>query len=171
MDRNPNRDKYGHFIRKPEIDSRHCSLCSSKETYVKKNGGKDWRYDKLGNMLCKKCWLKHIDYPLRGKSKHEKYNPRRLVFLGKVVLLTWNPRKGVCSNCGIITKTRTDMHHMKYIPCMPWACTVELCQACHDREKWRLGEFKNNTGWYQRLNPSKRNIETGKFMSPKLVTK
>ena len=62
---------------------------------------------------------------------NNKNNARRIRFLGKRFPLSFNPRKGECSECGDIGQT--DIHHWKYIPCMPWACTEELCDSCHMR--------------------------------------
>lgn len=63
------------------------------------------------------------------KEYNDKNNARRLRFLGKRIVLSFIPRTGKCSKCG--KKGATDMHHLKYIPCIPWACTKELCDKCH----------------------------------------
>lgn len=73
-------------------------------------------------------------YKQRDRSVYnEKFNSRRIYFLGKRIVLTWSPRNGFCSDCGYIGKT--DMHHWFYLPCMPWACAKELCESCHDMTK------------------------------------
>lgn len=71
-------------------------------------------------------------------SYMRRYKSYVICFLGRRIKLDWNPRKGICSECGAIKGKdckKSDIHHLKYIPCMVWACTIELCSKCHDKTK------------------------------------
>ena len=50
---------------------KKCSKCGSNETYIKKNGKPDWRYDKDDNLICKKCSLKQ--YYLKNHEHAQQY--------------------------------------------------------------------------------------------------
>lgn len=63
------------------------------------------------------------------KISESEINERRIRFLGKRMYLSFNPRTGICSICG--KKENTHMHHEKYVPCIPWACTKEVCKQHH----------------------------------------
>jgi len=87
--------------------------------------------DEEDNTLCRPCIF------------HLYYSPKRTAltigFLGRQVIISFEIRKGQCSCCER-TDVNTDMHHWFYITAMPWACTVELCDSCHqhhhrDKEK------------------------------------
>lgn len=51
-------------------------------------------------------------------------------FKGKTITLDFEPRKGICSNCGK-KDAHTHLHHTKYDENDPLANTVELCASCH----------------------------------------
>lgn len=59
----------------------------------------------------------------------------RISFLGKQIRIGFRQLSGYCSLCpnNIFDETckKTNMHHLKYIPCMPWACRQEVCVSCH----------------------------------------
>ena len=83
----------------------------------------------------------------RPKGFGKKYNDRRILFLGKIITLSWKIRTGYCSLCpnNIFDKScnQTQTHHWFYVPIMVWACTVELCGACHMYTKFQLQELKS----------------------------
>src|SRR6266852_7349187 len=78
-------------------------------------------------------------------------NNKSIAFLGKSIYLGWNPRKGICLECNPIKSQSyliTHMHHLFYVPCMPWACCIELCPShhtlCHEKERGRLENLTSN---------------------------
>lgn len=83
------------------------------------------------------------------KECDARYRVKRITFKGKRVSLKSAPRRNRCERCGknkgdsfidydgIIRKIRrTSMHHWFYLIIMPWACTEELCNSCHTKERW-----------------------------------
>ena len=63
---------------------------------------------------------------------------RRIHFGGKRFILDWNPRTGICSQCGIRVGRvwRTSMHHAKgYFWIFPWFGMEELCDSCHGKQR------------------------------------
>lgn len=76
------------------------------------------------------------------KSAYLKKAKHRIRFLGKQIFIGFRQLTGYCSHCpnNIFDGKykRTEMHHLKYIPCMPWACRIELCIPCH--RKTRIGQ-------------------------------
>ena len=84
-----------------------------------------------------------LDYYYKHKDKRQAYYQsnrekfvqrfrNRIIFLGKVIQLDSNPRRGVCSHCRHVGKT--DIHHFKYDATDPLAYTIELCKSCHNKE-------------------------------------
>jgi len=51
-------------------------------------------------------------------------------YKGKTIQLDFEPRKGICSNCGV-NDEHTHLHHTKYDDSNPLKHTVELCKKCH----------------------------------------
>ena len=118
-------------------DKKFCSNCRSYKTWIKPDGRPFWRTDGKGNWLCTRCHFRLIGNPRRkietvrkwNKIQNPDYNPRKIWFKTKWIVLSFNPRKGLCSKCH--KKGRTHMHHDFYITILPWACTRELCVGCH----------------------------------------
>lgn len=73
--------------------------------------------------------------PKKYRERYLKRSKLRSWFLGKQIYIGFRQLTGYCSQCpnsifdGI--HRRTDMHHVFYLPCMPWACRTELCVPCH----------------------------------------
>ncbi len=92
---------------------------------------------------CKKCNNSLYRDPLKYKASSDrstkKWNPindpKKIRFLGKLILLKENPRTNVCTKCGSgypdDLKRQTVMHHEKYDQGNPTKHTRELCQSCH----------------------------------------
>jgi len=85
---------------------------------------------------------KVIEY---NRKAHLIHNPRRLKFKGRHILLKENPRKGVCSKCGVkvgngINHTQTH-HFAEYDIKDPLKNTMELCPHCHAIESLKLGQL------------------------------
>lgn len=122
----PVRKKYWcwHFLNKDPTKSV-CGYCRNK-LYRAKNPEKQREYDAR---YCAK-------YPERRKETLRK----RVMFMGKDVRLKFNPRKGVCQECGrSVSKgeiKRTLIHHLKYDTTDPLKHTIELCLSCHFKKHW-----------------------------------
>jgi hypothetical protein len=43
--------------------TKQCIKCQSYETYIDKRGHERWCHDEEGNIICKKCYMKHINNP------------------------------------------------------------------------------------------------------------
>ena len=133
------------------ILKRQCVSCHSTTTSVEKNGYTHWHQIPEG-WLCKKCYNRlHtnpkwnlITNPINSPRWNPIKNPKRIVFtpIRKQVPLSFNPRKGICSNCGrSISKGEvktTHMHHLKYDLNDPLAHTVELCASCHRKDHLKV---------------------------------
>jgi len=78
-----------------------------------------------------------IKNPGQIKKNNEKINKLKARFLDKYIFLGFRQQTGSCSKCSNNvhngTAQVTHMHHLKYIPCIPWACRVELCARCHGK--------------------------------------
>lgn len=115
-----------------------CSKCGSNKTYRRKNGYEQWNI-KDGEYWCQKCYCKLIKYP-KWKVKHiALYNPKRILFKQKRIILDEDPRKGICKMCG--KKGLTHMHHYKYDDKDPLKYTIELCPSCHAKEGYKLKQL------------------------------
>jgi len=117
----------GRFTKQVEIDDRTCSVCGTADTYITKQGWKEWRRDGRGGWICSNC-------------------PRRIDTNGRQITIKWLQLIGICNFCcavkGVNTK-KTDWHHQKgFIIIFPWYGIIELCSKCHIKEMWRLGEIK-----------------------------
>lgn len=125
---------------------RICYNCNSDATYIDKKGYSHW-YKHNGDYLCEKCHARLITNPkwnpihdkIYGPSRNKKYNPRQMMFNGKMILLKENPRKGICEWCN--RKGLTHMHHTRYDDNDPLKHTVELCPSCHAKESHRLANL------------------------------
>lgn len=132
---------------------RYClyfKSCGKKEVYNGTKWKEHWYNHKTGKICynhymniysqpkvtAKGYWKTYNKKRRSWKTRHDKDN--HLLFLGKIVYLSFNPRTGYCSYCSnnILDKTaiRTNIHHLFYVPIMVWACTVELCPSCHIKE-------------------------------------
>lgn len=69
------------------------------------------------------------------KELSKKHMARKINFCGREMTLSFVPRTGKCSSCGIIIQPgmrRTHMHHTKgYFIIFPWFGTEEICGRCH----------------------------------------
>lgn len=116
-----------------------------REEIKKKKWKEHWRrYN--GEWICEKHHAKLVSSPKYNKKNNDKWNKilrqRLITFLGKRILLTFNPRKGYCKTCSNNifdgSSKITHLHHYFYVPIMVWACTIELCVGCH-KNKHRKG--------------------------------
>jgi len=89
----------------------------------------------------KLAWKKrHAGQVRLSKCKRD---ARRILFLGRRIVMPIRPRMGVCRACGRRRK-RTQIHHLQYVSTAPLAYTIELCVRCHLalHSRWkRKGEF------------------------------
>jgi hypothetical protein len=68
------------------------------------------------------------------------YNARRMRFLGMQIVLPYNPRLGICQICGKTVEEngrQMSMHHDAYNPENVLDFTVEECNECHPRERFK----------------------------------
>jgi hypothetical protein len=86
------------------------------------------------------------DHPERMKEIRKKHSVRRISFKGQRLLLTKNPRKNICSECGKRypddLKEQTCFHHDEYDENDPLANIRELCRSCHSKLHRRLEKEK-----------------------------
>lgn len=72
-----------------------------------------------------------------NRERHVEAMRRRITFRGKRIILTENPRTGICSECrAVITEKQTrqaTMHHEYYDEDKPDDGTTERCDSCHTR--------------------------------------
>jgi hypothetical protein len=54
-------------------------------------------------------------------------------YKGKTIQLDFEPRKGICSDCGIRDE-HTHLHHINYHDDDPLKDTIELCRFCHAKQ-------------------------------------
>ena len=73
-----------------------------------------------------------LTYYYRNKEKCLTYQKKKIHFLDKEVHLDFNPRQGICSQCGY--EGFTAIHHKMYDLSDPMAFTEELCVKCHKKE-------------------------------------
>lgn len=151
LERKNNIIEKRNLYSKYPLENRKCDNCATTETYIDKTGRHHWRFikDNEGNVLkiyCRKCWDKLIGSP--------KYNPlrnkRRMTFKYKQICVDHVPRTGFCSKCGKAVG-KTHLHHEIYDDSDPLANTMELCQSCHSKRSWELGQI---TGY--KLNRTKK---------------
>ena len=132
---------------------RVCVQCGATKTHIVKDKGELYeRWHKTDSgYICYNCYQSNW-YNKTGKNKiyHTQHRFRQFKFLGKVIYLSWKIKKGICICCKQIK--RTTMHHLFYIPCMPWACTLELCKSCHNKTHWSLDTFWRNKYGHGRRN-------------------
>jgi hypothetical protein len=110
---------------------KQCAACDSTTTQIHSNGYPQWR-DHDGECMCHNCYTRYVWSPILNK----KWNPRRLVYKGKTVLLSENPRKGKCKKCGkkIGHGVKiTQMHHKEYHDEDVLKDSIELCASCHGK--------------------------------------
>jgi len=123
---------------------RFCSRCGSDTTYIKSayDGRRSyplWHFagrDKC-SFLCHNCYCKIVIHP-----KWREFAQRHKIRFGeKHIYLNFEPRKGVCSECGRSVAKReiavTNMHHECYLIIFPWFSTKELCVRCHNEKEKR----------------------------------
>ena len=74
--------------------------------------------------------------PLSGKGHGRQHtrtdgkNSCYIHFGDDHIHLSWNPRKGICSQCGK-QKKNTRLHGTIRFPIFPWFGLVELCRSCY----------------------------------------
>lgn len=109
-----------------------CLACGTTQSYRTPNDRRSmWYHTDDGRVfLCRKCYNNHISNPF----VHAVHNSERICYKTKQIQLDYNPRKGICSECGrSVAKgeiKKTNMHHEQYDDDNPAAFTVELC--CRD---------------------------------------
>lgn len=118
-----------------------CLINPNHETYIKKNGKKDW-YKYKDGYICKKCYMKIFQHPKWNAVNKSKM----IIFKGKQRILKKTPRTGYCSWCPNNThnKTckRTNIHHFEYDDNDLLKYTIEICASCHMKESMKLGQIK-----------------------------
>lgn len=128
---------------------RFCYGCGSDKSWVDKDGHEHWLANKPTDLwICHKCRARYIygpiaspvSNPLRSKELIRNTNRKRMHFKDKSIRFTYNPRKGICKLCG--STKLTHMHHKKYHDEDPLKDTIELCNSCHTKETWKLGQMK-----------------------------
>ena len=123
---------------------RQCFICGSRKSYFHKASNRiHWsfnkdQYGKILHVICAKCNNRYIKNPINNP----KYTHNRIQFKDEQIHLKFNPRKGICQFCGIVGMT-TALHHRKYDRKNPLAHTTELCESCHMKESWRLGQLRS----------------------------
>ena len=134
---------------KPRSAARKCSM---HYTRLRRYG----TLDRTRNGINPYCKLDNCDNKYYGlgycKTHYWKlvttprYSKNRITFKGKSILLKFNPRIGICSNCKKSVQKgeikRTDIHHEKYDELNPLNYTIELCTSCHTKETWNLGQIR-----------------------------
>jgi Zn finger protein HypA/HybF involved in hydrogenase expression len=121
------------------MDKRICLKCGTNKTHVDKRGWVQWSRYKDG-FMCSRCNSKFVRSPRDSPI----FNPRRILFKGKRILLKAIPRKGQCEQCGkkigdsfisyrnkLTRIKRTEIHHIQYHDDDPLKDTIELCPQCH----------------------------------------
>lgn len=80
-------------------------------------------------------------YRIQNLDKIKELNTHNIMYKGKRITLSFNPRKGICKKCsrkvGKEIK-KTARHHKKYHDDAPLKDTIELCVRCHTKEHARL---------------------------------
>jgi hypothetical protein len=124
-----------------------CYTCGETKTWIDKRGHENWRlnHDLSNNMLCVNCYNRYYIRPKWSKINNAKWGPitsgRKIGSNGHSFYFSWLKRNRKCSKCQTI-KGYFDFHHEKgFFIIFPWFGIIELCKSCHDKEKWRLGEF------------------------------
>jgi len=120
---------------KQKLKQRLCSNCGNKTiTTITKKGypHERWYSDHKDGFWCNSCYHKITDDPEVIKRR----NQTRMLFKNKIIHLDKNPRTGVCSLCGI--KTKTSMHHLIYDETNPLKYTIEICNSCHMKESMKI---------------------------------
>jgi len=120
---------------KKALRNRLCSNCGEKTiTTATKKGYQHerWYSDHKNGFWCNSCYHKITDNPEVIKRR----NQTRMLFKNKIIHLDKNPRIGICSLCGI--KTKTSMHHLIYDETNPLKHTIEICNSCHMKESMKI---------------------------------
>ena len=76
-----------------------------------------------------KIHLSKIKWNNENRGKIKEMGHRHIRVGDKQIYLKFNPRTGICSECG--KERRTHMHHFHYNPLEPLVDTIELCIPCH----------------------------------------
>lgn len=114
-----------------------CIICKQNVTYISKKGYEHWHvYINPAGRICHKCY-QNSDYNKKlRKSWSKRSSQKRITFKNKRVYITFNPRTGICTNCG--KQGKTNMHHEKYDENNPLNHTIELCVSCHKKHHWDI---------------------------------
>ena len=135
------------------MKDRFCIECNSIETYIDKTGLQRW-YKHDNGFICHKCYCKLFIHPkwnaINNPINHKVYNPKRLRFKDKHMMLKENPRTGICSQCGArkgIECKKTDIHHIQYDPEDPLKYTIELCPSCHRNQHIMMRNAELKIKW------------------------
>jgi hypothetical protein len=138
-----------------------CSACDSTTTYITKRGYTQW-HNHDGYWMCQKCYDKYVWHPYRNPIDNKKWNPifdsRQLLYRYKTIVLNERKLKGQCELCmrkigdpfidceGKPAKVKkTSIHHYgEYHDDDPLKDTIEVCNSCHMKQTWKLGQIKPN---------------------------
>ena len=113
---------------------KQCLNCQSTKTYVSKQGYEQWNKG-----YCQKCYNRLFSNPKYNPKNREKWNPKRMYFKDKQIILKHEPRTHICSECG--KQGVTHLHHTQYDESDPLKYTIELCVSCHAKESYKLGQL------------------------------
>ena len=134
--------------------------------HYRSGGYPNWRKDKEGNPVCRKCYNRYVrDYASEAPKQKIRLLRRLYTYKGKVIYLRDTPaRMGICQQCGAKGVTTNLHHYGKYDDANPLANTVELCRKCHCKETWKLGQY-NTEAYRNRPRPIiKRDPKTGRIL-------
>jgi len=76
---------------------------------------------------CRNRYKKSHTEKIREQGRKD--SKKRILFKNKRIYLGFNPRTGICSNCG--KEGITNLHHKQYHEDDPLKDTLELCTSCH----------------------------------------
>lgn len=123
---------------RPTISDYHkntiCINCGSKETYIRVRNGKGYHswYNYKDGKICGKCHSKLVVNI--NRDRHKKYDGREIRFCGTNITLSFILPREKCEICGITRKeSLIHRHHYFYCRIMIWACTISLCNSCHQK--------------------------------------
>ena len=135
-------DRENNIGRPPLFKNTPCIVCGKYETYIYKNGVEKWHtnIDPKGR-ICHKCYQTSGYFKKIRKPWSKRSSKKRITFMYQRIYIDFNPRKGVCSQCG--KQGLTDLHHDEYDIDNLLSNTRELCKSCHSYETWKQRKDKD----------------------------
>ena|SRR6187200_263279 len=103
-----------------------------------KSGNNPVWYTRNNQWYCNKCYQRIFISPKHNPTA----NLKKITYKGKQVYVGFNPRTGICSECG--HKGRTEMHHINYHDEDILKDTIELCVSCHGKKRIGMKYNKNS---------------------------